>query len=241
MVKFSKSELIEHAWEITKKNFWFLVGLAVVMMFISAVPSFFGQANQTEPLVLGIGIILWVVQIFFSIGITYISLKLGRGESAGWADIWVKKYLFWRYIFGSIFYGLVVTIPIVLVILGSFSLAINTNPTLPIATILAATALIIATIFLSIKFQFFTYSIIDKDMGILDAFKASWDLTRGNWWNLLLYNILISLIVLLGFILVIVGIFITLPIAWTAFALVYLKLSDQLPPEKELLVPPEEM
>lgn len=201
MVNFSKSDLIEQAWELVKKHFWFLVGITVFLMFISAIPSFFGQENQSEPLVLGIAVLLWIVQIFLSIGITYITLKLGRGEEATWADLWAKKYLFWRYLGGSILMGLIVMVGFVLLILPG--------------------------IWLSIRLQFFTYALVDKDVKILEALRMSWDMTEGNWWNLFAYNILLSLIVMLGFILLIVGIFVAIPVAWLGYALVYLKLTEQ--------------
>lgn len=201
MANFSKSGLIEQAWEITKKHFWFMVGLTVVIVFISSIPNFFGEDKQAEPLVLSIAILTWIIQIFLSIGITYITLKLGRGESVTWADLWTKKYLFWRYLGGSILMGIIVLI--------GFAL------------------LIIPGIWLGVRLQFFTYALVDKDAKIMEALRISWDMTEGNWWNLFGYNILLGLVVLLGFILLVIGIFVAIPVTWLGLALVYLKLTNQ--------------
>lgn len=61
-------------------------------------------------------------------------------------------------------------------------------------------ALIIPGIFLSIKFVFVTYFILLNNEKIIDSFKKSWQITKGNWWRIFgLYLIfLIPITVLSG-------------------------------------------
>ena len=44
-------------------------------------------------------------------------------------------------------------------------------------------ALIIPGIFLSIKFIFITYAILLDDEKIINSFRKSWQITKGNWWR----------------------------------------------------------
>jgi hypothetical protein len=46
-------------------------------------------------------------------------------------------------------------------------------------------ALITSGIFLSIKFIFITYFILLNNEKIIDSFKKSWQITKGNWWRIL--------------------------------------------------------
>jgi hypothetical protein len=202
MAKFSKSELVEHAWEITKQNFWFLFWLAFIIMLAGSIPNLFGQEVQQTNFFWVLVLIIWIVQIFLSLGIIRISLKLSRSETASWGDLWEPRHLFWRYLGASILYGLITVIGFIL--------------------------LIIPGLIISIRLQFFTYALVDKEMKIFEALQYSWDITRGSWWNLFFYNIILTLIVFLGLILLVVGVLVATPVTWLAYTLVYLKLSDQL-------------
>lgn len=195
---FSKSDSIEQSWELVKANFWFLIGLAFIVMLISNLAGWLSELVETGGLITTISIISWIIQIFLSIGIINITLKLARGETANWGDLWTKRHLFWRYIGGSILYALIVT--------GGLLL------------------LIIPGVIWALKYQFFTYALVDKELSIKAALQESRRLTKGHKGNIFVLNILLTLIALLGMLLFFVGLFVALPITWLTYTLVYLKL-----------------
>jgi uncharacterized membrane protein len=88
--------------------------------------------------------------------------------------------------------------------------------------------LIIPGIILLIRLSFFDYLIVDKNSRIVESLKKSWEITKGNTWNLFLLYILLGLINLLGFFALIIGLFWSIPTTMIAETFVYRKLSIEL-------------
>jgi uncharacterized membrane protein len=66
--------------------------------------------------------------------------------------------------------------------------------------------LIIPGIYLSIKLMFAPYLILDKGLGIEEAFRRSWSMTDGHFWDIFLFGLATIGMVLLGLLLLIVGV-----------------------------------
>jgi uncharacterized membrane protein len=82
-------------------------------------------------------------------------------------------------------------------------------------------------IYFAIRFYFFIYFIVDKKAGIIESLKRSWEITKGQAWNLFLFNLVLFGINLLGVICFLIGLLVTLPITGVATAFVYRKLLSQ--------------
>lgn len=94
-------------------------------------------------------------------------------------------------------------------------------------------------IFLAVRLQFASYYTIDRSLNVIDAIKASWHDTKGNFWHLLGADILIGLFMIAGVLLCCVGMFYTVPVAYIAFAIlsrVFTESSD-FTPESEAVAP----
>ncbi len=89
--------------------------------------------------------------------------------------------------------------------------------------------LIIPGIYLSLKFTFFSYFIVDKNAGIMDSFKKSSSLTEGVKLRILLFQFIVGLVNIIGFLLLGVGLFVTIPTTMMALIHVYRKLLSQTP------------
>jgi len=135
-------------------------------------------------------------------GVNQIALRFCDGEKGEFADLFSCFPLFFKYLFGSILYRLIV--------LGGIIL------------------LIIPGIIWAIKFQFFSYFIVDKGLGPIESLKRSSAITRGAKWDLFLFGLLLGLINLLGAICLFIGLFATVPTAMVAMAFVYRKLLAQI-------------
>jgi hypothetical protein len=74
-----------------------------------------------------------------------------------------------------------------------------------------------------LRFAFFPYFIIDKNVGPIEALKMSYDVTKHHVWDMFAFWVVIKVIVYMGF-LSWIGIMITWPLSTLAYAFFYRKL-----------------
>ena len=197
---FSKKEAIKNGFEIAKKNLIFFIGVFVVVVLVSLLSTAIQTAVTIEkqPLTgIIIYILFWIVNIIISMGLIRISLEFIDKKKPKFSDLFHTKSLV-DFILATLIRGVITVIGFIL--------------------------LIIPGIIFSIRLQFVTYLIVDKKMPAVDSIKKSWEMTRGNTWNLFFFGILLCLINLLGVLLLLVGLFITIPLTMLATTFVYRKL-----------------
>jgi len=201
--KFSKGEAIRFGWNTMKGNIGFFIGLLMVVGLISFAPSIIADLMRKNTPILSIiiDIASWILSMIVSMGLIRITIRFCDNEKGKFGDLFSQYPLFFKYLFGSILYGLIV--------LGG--------------TIL----LIIPGIILGIKFTFFDYFIIDKKLGPIEALKRSSQITKGVKWDLFLFFVLLGLINLLGALCLLVGLFATIPTTIVATVFVYRRLLAQ--------------
>jgi uncharacterized membrane protein len=204
MEKFSKKEAIKFGWEIAKKKIKFFVPLLILVFGVSSLFDYLSDLAKKESFLISflLTIIGVAFSIIFSLGLIKISLKICDGEEPKISDLFSQYPLFLKYLFASILKNLI--------------------------TLFGFILLIIPGIILSIRFGFFDYLIVDRNSRIVESLRKSWEITKGNAWNLFLLYILLGLINLLGFFALIVGLFWSIPTTMIAEAFVYRKLSSQL-------------
>lgn len=199
---FSKREALDFGFEASKKNIIYFISLLVVIVLVNGGLGFLqvilGEENSLLFLVLQL--VRVIVGIVISMGVIKIVLEFIDNKKPQLSDIFYTKSI--------INYVLVSIIKTVIVFVGFL-------------------LLIIPGIIFSIKLQFATYLVVDKNMGVVDALNKSWEMTKGVKWNLFLFSILLVLIDILGFMALIVGLFITIPLTMVATAYVYRKLLSQ--------------
>ncbi len=200
---FSKSEAIRFGWNTMKSNLGFFIGLLIVVGLIYFILGFIaGELREVDPfLSFIVRIISWVLQIIIGMGLIRIALRFSDDEKAEFADLFSCFHLFFKYLSGSILYGLIVSGGMIL--------------------------LIIPGIIWAIKFQFFNYFIIDKGLSPIEALKKSSAITKGVKWNLFIFTLLLGVINLAGALCLLVGLFATIPTTMVAIAFVYRKLLSQ--------------
>lgn len=200
---FSIDEALKFGWNTMKTNFWFFFGILIVAWIVIYVPSLIGNLLRDKSffLYLFLMLITWAVQIVINIGLIRISLKFCDGEKPEFNDLFRFQGFFWRYLGGSLMVALIAVV-------GMF-------------------LFIIPGIIWAIMFQFFGFLIIDKNLGIMDSVRQSGNLTKTVRWKLLGFGLLLMLINYLGLLVLIVGIFATIPTTMLAHAWVYRKLLGQ--------------
>jgi membrane-anchored glycerophosphoryl diester phosphodiesterase (GDPDase) len=233
---FSPVEAISLGWQTFKKNALFsvmVVLLLVVFLALLELIKFLGSAGQ---------IVASLLEILLGLFVVGFSIKLSKGESANLEEIlsWsVTPRKFLHYLA----YSLLITVFIIgliiilfLISAGSgFSFDLHEMPVGEGQMISRTFAfwsifLLIVFVYLLIRLMFVTYLIVDKDLGFIDAIKGSWQMTAGNFWSLLGLSLLNGLIVFIGILAILLGLFVALPVVMFSQAHAYLAL---LPGEEE--------
>jgi uncharacterized membrane protein len=204
MEKFSKKEAIKFGWEIAKKKIKFFIPLLILVFGSSFLFDYLSDLAKKESFLISffLTIVGFALFIIFSLGLIKISLEICDGKEPKILDLFSQYRLFFRFLFASILKSLICLFGFIL--------------------------LIIPGIILSIRLSFFDYLIVDKNSKIIESLKKSWEITKGNVWNLFLLYILLGLINFLGFFALIVGLFWSIPTTIIAEAFVYRKLSIEL-------------
>lgn len=220
MWTFSIKEALNFGWETFKKFPWFLIGVTLivgitpyVVQYLLQLPFSNGEVNlggsynpnrnqEWNPMMLIGTIASSLLSAYLTIGVIRISLKLIDGKKPSFNDLYsAKAEEFIRYVLGSLLYGLIVIAGYIL--------------------------LIIPGIIFSIKYQYYSYLIIDKGLSPMDGIKESGKITQGYKWNLFFFGIVIALVTILGVLALFVGIFVAAPVTGLAQAYVYRKLATQ--------------
>jgi len=201
MAKFSKKEAINFGFEKAKSNWQFFIPVVLIAVLVNFSPRLDFKLPATGAIALAIALAIgfWILRLVVEIGLITISLKFVDNKKAELADILTYKPLV-NYALGSVLYGLIVVAGLIL--------------------------LIVPGIIWAIKLQYYSYLIIDKNLGPIAALKKSWKITKGVKWHLFLFALLLGLINILGVLMLGVGLFITIPTTMIASAYVYRKLSS---------------
>jgi uncharacterized membrane protein len=146
-----------------------------------------------------LGLIATIFLIIIKIGYTKIFLRIHDGESPKFVEIFEEYRIFWRYLGTSIL--------TFLTIIGGLIL------------------LIIPGIFWAVRFSFSPIVVIDTKLGPVASMKESWAITKGQFWKILGFWVVIGLFNLAGLIVFGIGLLVTVPVSTLASIYVYRELS----------------
>lgn len=206
---FSKKEAIKFGWSIAKRYFWLFLLVLLTSFFLQVIPNVLKSAvGKNQPIVLIlfltlISVLAGIVKLITDLGIIKIALKFADNQIAVFKDLFGSYGYFWKYLGGFILYSLIVV--------GGFLL------------------LIIPGIIWTIRFQYYSYFIVDKGLGPIESLKQSWRITRGSVWNLWFFGLVLGLLNIGGALLLLVGLFLTVPTTMIASAYVFRKLQGAAP------------
>ena len=200
--QFSKKEAVRFGWHTWKANIVFFLAVLLTTWIISAIPnaleSALGKGSALDSI---IRLVSWIFSVVVGIGTTKIALAFARGQKPDFNELFTNYPLFFKYLFGSILYAVIVTVGLLL--------------------------LVVPGVIWAIKFHFFSYFIVDKGVGPIEALKRSSQLTKGVKGELLVFMLLLVGINILGLIVIFIGLLATIPLSMVAVAFVYYKLLAQ--------------
>lgn len=200
--KFSKGEAIKYGWNTMKQWFWPFAGIVLIQTLVSWLPQLvIDETADIFAAYILFSVIIFILETLISMGITKIALGVIDNQEFKFADLFSAYPLFFKYLLGGILYGLIVCAGLIL--------------------------LVIPGIIWGIRFRFYFYLIIDKNLGPIEALKTSWKITKGSAWNLFLFELLLVGIIIIGFLALFVGIFAAIPTMWLALAFAYRKFVEK--------------
>ncbi len=193
-------EIFSFGWKKTKENFLFLLGILVIFALVSVLNGGLQEAFRPQfgALVFIIAIAFWLLNVLLELGYFKIVLKLIAGEKPTYRELYEHYPLFLNFLLASILMGLI--------ILGGFIL------------------LILPGIYLAVRLQFVPILVADKGLPPVDAVKAGWNLTKGRWLNVFVFDLLLIGLNILGVLALFVGLLVTIPMSSISFAYFYRKL-----------------
>ncbi|OGH14583.1 MAG: hypothetical protein A3H50_01505 [Candidatus Levybacteria bacterium RIFCSPLOWO2_02_FULL_37_10] len=199
--KFSKSEAIKFGLTITKRELKFFIGIFVIFILVNFAFNILAKdISQSFPFYFSIivTIALSLVGTILQMGLIKISLNFLDNKKSQHIDLFTTHRPVFKFLTASILYGLIVFAGFIL--------------------------LVIPGIIWAIKFQFYSYLIVDKEMGPIEALKKSSQITKGVKLDLLVFSFLLTGINILGVLAFGIGLILTIPTTIIATAFVYRKL-----------------
>jgi hypothetical protein len=142
-----------------------------------------------------------IVGAFFRVGLVRINLAAARGQAPNFADLFSGGALFLR--------------------------MVGLQLLLTVAYMVGCAAFIVGMVFVALAFCIADYYAIDADMGVVDAMKASYEATKGQWGNLFVFFLVVFGIAIVGVLACCVGALVAGAVASVAMAIIYTRLSGR--------------
>lgn len=204
---FSIKESLKYGWEKFKAHKELSLLTTLLLMALSFING--GEDMDIGTFFLTLAVI--VLTIIVRISYTKIFLRIYDGETPKFSDIFQEYATFWKYIGVSILTGL--------------------------ACIGGLILLIVPGIIWAVRFSFSPIIVVDTKSGPIVAMKESYAITKGLFWKLLGFWLVIGLVNIAGFFAIGVGLLISVPVSTLATVYVYRILSAK---NASLVVEPTE-
>lgn len=199
--KFIISEVINYGWRTTKLRFGFLVLITFLMLALDYGPMYLNEVLFIKGSFIHTIIVFlsFILSLIISLGLINISLKIYDQKQVSLIDLFSSWKLTFKLLLSSIIYIIIVFLGLVL--------------------------FIVPGIIWLIKFQFFGFYIIEG-AGPLEAIEKSGNLTKGAIWNLFVLGVILTLMIVIGILIFMVGFIVIYPITMMSMAYVYRKLQS---------------
>lgn len=203
MKPFEIRDVIRQSWVMFLEHWGVLWGALASAIAINVVFDLLTSSAEhgTVGTLLLISLVSIAVTSLVQLGMVRISLHIVRNEYADIAMLVTEYRYLLRYIGASVLYALMVGIGMLL--------------------------LVIPGIVWAIKYSLYAYTILDKDLSVMDAFAHSAHITDGTKWHLFWFGVVFILLVVVSIVPFGLGLIATLPMGMVAGALLYVTLNGQ--------------
>ena len=233
---FSIKEAIVFGWHKLKSHSGLVFQVVLTMFALQVVSSVVQKSLEGTAIGVAASIVLAVLGVILGAGMTLVFLKVAKGDAVHYREIWPHLGLVWKYFCTSLLTGVITFLPLMaagLIDLGllsstqsiDFATGIPTEGSGAVVALAAAIGLVglAAAIYLGLRYSMARLAVLDGDE-IVESLRKSKMLTHGVKGQLVLFALAIAALNLLGFVALVVGLLVTVPISLLAFMHVYLKL-----------------
>jgi len=203
---FSARNALQFGWRALKRDpVLAIVGMFIVPVCIQMVFEVFNGLVPEDmwPVTGALAAVAFVLELAVTLGIAGICLKICDGRPAGFNDLHAHIPQTPTYLISSILFGLLC--------LGGFIF------------------FIIPGILLSLWLQFYGFVIVDEKVGPVIALKKSYAVARGRLGRIFTFSCLLAFYNFLGLLLCGMGLLITVPVSFIAWAYLYRSLQGRTP------------
>ena len=209
-------ELRKEAWNIVwnqkKAGIFLLIWLVISLIFVAyyVLNSFFFSSLEvmSDSFLVAVG--KTILSIIFWIWFISFSLAFFQWISVNFSTYW--KWISWSRVRKAVVGDMLFSICIFLGFLF----------------------FIVPWIILLVRLQFFLYAIVDKWFWPIKALKWSWSITKGHFWEIMVFHLYFCFFNILWFLCLLVWLVRTVPMTMLATAKYYLLLSEQYEKKQEL-------
>jgi len=239
MRSINKRELFIQSWDLFKGNTQFLINIGVLIFLVqmlipNLLEGFFYQMS-IQYILYRITYLLLVTGV--TLGVTAQMIKITRLMTIeSFSDVFNYYHKIIASITGSVLVALafgVLAVLFIILFMGVSSLSIESIESIAMGDEVSGPLMIgfmgyiVIIAYLSLKTNFFTYFIVDKDMGPIDALRESLTRTTGLEFELFTIYSILALLNLIGALLFGIGLLFTIPYSWMVVSVIYTRyLSD---------------
>ena len=220
---FLSIDAIRFRWNGLWKNLRFFVILMVIVALLYNLPALFAayvlhleESNGTisspdAPKRLLMAVVSLIIYLTLEVGLLRIALSFRDNGKAEIRDLFREYSKLISYAVASILFGLMVILPLSLIPFSwTLPEAGDYGTAGTIISIILSLIILVAIVYLFLKYQFYGYVIVDRGSGPLEALKESGRLTEGMLKNLFIFWLEMGLGIAIA--LATVSIFIELPV-----------------------------
>ncbi|HEV7449519.1 MAG TPA: DUF975 family protein [Candidatus Paceibacterota bacterium] len=233
---FSIKEAVVFGWHKVKSHSGLVFGVMLTLFGLQVASSIVQKVLANSALGIAASIVLTVLGIILGAGMTLIVLKLAKGEHAQYRDIVPDLTLVWKYFCVSVLTGVIVFLPLMAGGLVALVLLVSTGSVnfsegattvghvweFALAVLIGAAAIICA-LYLGLRYSMARFAVLEG-AAIVESLRKSARFTHAIKWHLVLFVLAIVALNIVGFIVLLVGLLVTIPVSVLAYAHIYLKL-----------------
>ncbi|MDZ4821335.1 MAG: DUF975 family protein [Planctomycetota bacterium] len=207
--KIELGTLLSKSWEITKQNLLKVLGMFAVLfavavcfqLFVGGVLGAAGDSAVGAIIVLVTLVAFMAFELVISAGVSIFMLKVARGQSTTFSDLFTGTRFIVPILVSSIVVG--------------------------ICVLLGFVALIVPGIIIALMLWPFIFIIVDRNAGAMESLTIARQITDGNKLTIFLLHIVFSALSLACILTLGLGYFVLIPYQMVAFAVAYLMMSGQ--------------
>lgn len=251
MTYISTIGLLKQGWETVKAHFTKIVGATAALFIIQTLLDKVTQFYEKAPMSPEAGLVMilaTLTSLFLGVAVTSAVIRVVRGAKVNTNVFTITPSQVLRYVGVVVVIMLITIITTIPVIISFMSLIRSTGLSIEAyAASLATTSnfafgdlsseikiflftfflAVIVWAYINIRLMFATYFVVDGKTGVFESIKGSWRITKGNIWTMIKLMTLSVILGFAGFLALLVGLLVVVPVIAFAYAHLYVYLADQ--------------